>query len=310
MERKYTDLAPEEVDYVLVKTTSGGPIAEDVFFLIFSKNSYWEVPQSTDGDFLEWLNKFPDVNMDQFIQSMGSTDDRIFILYRGSNYPVLSERNAKSLKTRLVKFLNENFDGNIQDLNKISDEIFERYGESSRHYHNLEHIQNCLWELDQLAGEEIDRVKIELAIWYHDLIYSPQSKTNELDSAKKMKEDLGRFVSRVRLDEVYQMILCSPATSKQRRLSESEKYFMDIDYSILGQREIEYMAYKQNVRLEYHAVPSLMYHLGRKAFLKSNLKREIFHTKWFIDRYEEKAVKNVKAELSKMPYKYLPTLSW
>jgi predicted metal-dependent HD superfamily phosphohydrolase len=312
LEKKYTDLSAEEVDYVLVKTTSDGPYMEDVVFLIFAKatDSYWEVPQSSDKDFLNWLKNFPDVNMNQFIKSIGCTEDRIFILYRGPDYPVLSEKKGEHLKCRLENLFKENFDGNTQDFSNIADRIFRRYSESSRHYHNLEHIQNCLWELDQLSGEKIDTISIELAIWYHDLIYSPLSRSNELDSAQQLIGDLGAFPTQVSLENVYQMILCSPATSKFRNLSESEKFFLDIDYSILGQREVEYMVYKQNVRIEYRLIPSLIFHLRRKAFLTSLLKKDIYHTKWFKERYEENAMKNIENELSKMPYKILPTLTW
>ncbi|KYG66983.1 hypothetical protein AZI86_08145 [Bdellovibrio bacteriovorus] len=301
MERKYTDLKPEEVDYILVKTTSGGPFSEDVFFLIFSKatDSYWKIPQSSDKNFLDWLKQFPDVNMEQFIKSMGCTEDRIFILYRGLDYPVLSEHKKETLKNRLLKVLSGNFDASPEVLYKIVDDVFNCYQESSRHYHNLEHIQNCLWELDQLQEPGIDKVSIELAIWYHDVIYSQLSKTNELKSAKKLKETLGRFKSKVSLDDAYQMIVASPKNGHE--LTKTAKYFMDIDFSILGQRELEYMAYKQNVRLEYHLIPTLMYNFKRKAFLKSILKRGVFLTKEFRDRYEEQAIKNIKSELSKMP---------
>lgn len=310
MEKKYTDLKPEQVDYILVKTTSDGPFAEDVFLLIFLKDteSYWQIPLSSNKDFLDWLEQFPDVNMEQFIKSMGCTNDRIFILYRGLNYPVLSDKKKVALKKRLLNFLITNFDGSPDIFTQISEDLFARYQESFRHYHNLEHIQHCLWELDQIQEASIDKVSIELAIWYHDIVYSQTSKSNEIDSAQKMKMDLEHFPSKVNLDEVCAMILASP--TKAKALTESQKYFWDIDYSVLGQRELEYLAYKQNIRLEYDLVPSLIFHLKRKAFLKNALKSGVYQTKQFKERYEEQTIKNIKQELSKMPYIFLPTLKW
>lgn len=310
MEKKFTDLKPNEVDYVLVKTSSGGPFIDDVVFLIYAQGYSWQVPNSAGEEVLNWLQGFPHVNLEEFIKSMGCTEDRIFILYRGPEHPVLSEKNKEGLKARLLNFLRENFSASSEAFQKIAEDIFNSYAEDSRFYHTLEHIQNSIWELDQLPEQDIDKKCIELAIWYHDVVYAPFSKTNEEDSAKKMKSDLGALSPKIDLEQVYQMILCTPAMLKKRNLTKSEQYFLDIDFSILGQPAIEYLVYQQHVRLEYQAVPYLTYHLKRKAFLKSTLKRNIFQTEWFKNRYEEQAILNIKSELAKMPYKLLPTLSW
>ena len=218
----------------------------------------------------------------------------------------LSEKKKDLLKLRLLNFLALNFENSLDDRSRIADELFASYYDNSRYYHNLEHIQNCLWELDQVKDQSIDKSMIELAIWYHDVIYSPISKVNELQSAKQMKEALIKFPSKINLDYVYKMILSSP--QKGPKLTNSEQYFFDIDYSVLGQREIDYMAYKQNVRIEYSSVPSLLYYLKRKFFLKNLLKMGIFQTQYFKMRYESQAVLNIKSELAKMPYLILPTL--
>ena len=44
MQKNYYELNPSEIEYIVVKTTSEGLSAEDVFFLIFGKDSFWEVP--------------------------------------------------------------------------------------------------------------------------------------------------------------------------------------------------------------------------------------------------------------------------
>lgn len=174
MEKKFTDLRPEEVDYITVNTTSDGPYKEDVFFLIISKGNSWQVPGSRGKEFLDWIEKFPHINMEKFVESMGCANDQIFILYSGLNYPVLSTQRKAELKDRLLNFLKEQFNADEIVISKIADKIFSRYSENTRHYHNLEHIQNALWELDQLPNEGIDKLSIELAIWYHDIVYIPQ----------------------------------------------------------------------------------------------------------------------------------------
>lgn len=304
MEKSYTDLKLEEIEYILVKTTSGGPFVEDVFFLVFAGENYWEIPQSAGDNFLAWLKTLPGINWNQMVRSMSSTDDRIFILYRGGEYPVLSEEREKEMEERLARFLSENFEAPADALEKIAARILERYRDSSRHYHNLEHIQHCLWELDQLPGQGLDKKSIELAIWFHDVVYSPTSKRNELDSANQMKNDLGMYPSKINLEDSYRMIVASPLDGDKH--SESIRTFIDIDFSVLGQREIEYMAYVQNVRLEYAEVPAWKYYLHRKRLLKRVMKRGVFLTPYFQKRYEAQAVKNLKAEIAKMPYKLIP----
>lgn len=293
-----------------MKTTSGGPTRDDVFYFVFSKvaESWWQIPQSHDDGFFNWLQKFPDINLEQFIKSMGCTDDRIFILYRGPDFPVLSEDKKSALKNRLLNFLTTHFDGSFETLTQITEDIFKNYQLNIRHYHNLEHIQHCLWELDQIKDDQVDKVSVELAIWYHDVIYSQTSKLNEINSVKKMKDDLSRFVSDVNLDDVSAIVLSRPTVGTS--LTKSQQYFWDIDYSIFGQRELEYMAYKQNIRLEYDMVPSLIFHVKRKYFLVNTLRGGVFQTEEFQKRYQAQAVKNIKNELSSFKYFFLPPMSW
>ena len=60
-------------------------------------------------------------------------------------------------------------------------DIKNRYGENHRHYHTLRHIAALLAARDNYFPES-SRC-IELAIWFHDLIYIPGDEHNELLSA-------------------------------------------------------------------------------------------------------------------------------
>ena len=59
------------------------------------------------------------------------------------------------------------------------------YQEKHRAYHNLEHVNDCLNQLDNFESEITDKHIIEMAIWYHDIIYNPYGKNNELKSAEE-----------------------------------------------------------------------------------------------------------------------------
>ena len=73
-------------------------------------------------------------------------------------------------------------------------ELTRRYTEPHRRYHDLRHIADmlCKGEALKLSDEQV------MAVWFHDAIYDPTSKTNEADSAvlavEKLRETVGRLV--------------------------------------------------------------------------------------------------------------------
>lgn len=69
---------------VSIMTTSEGPFAEDVFFvLVESPESGCVVPQSLATDeFVSRLQALPGFDHKQMIEAMGSTDDSEFVVWR------------------------------------------------------------------------------------------------------------------------------------------------------------------------------------------------------------------------------------
>jgi predicted metal-dependent HD superfamily phosphohydrolase len=57
------------------------------------------------------------------------------------------------------------------------------YSESTRAYHNLSHLEECLIEFDRVGSNLSDPSAVEAALWFHDVVYDPRSTTNEEDSA-------------------------------------------------------------------------------------------------------------------------------
>src|SRR5579871_3964915 len=48
------------------------------------------------------------------------------------------------------------------------------YGEQHRHYHNRQHIAECLREFDEIRDHCQNAPALEFAIWFHDAIYEPK----------------------------------------------------------------------------------------------------------------------------------------
>src|SRR4051812_40963850 len=76
-------------------------------------------------------------------------------------------------------------------INKLWAEIASHYNKSSRHYHNLFHLDNLLSELLIIQDKIDDWQIIIFSIAYHDIIYNTVKKDNEEKSANLAYERLG-----------------------------------------------------------------------------------------------------------------------
>ena len=47
----------------------------------------------------------------------------------------------------------------------------QAYGEPARHYHNLVHLAEVLEAFDTLREESVHPDLVELAVWFHDVVY-------------------------------------------------------------------------------------------------------------------------------------------
>ncbi len=185
--------------------------------------------------------------------------------------------------------------------NKESDEIYNnliiKYSEKHRKYHNLNHIEYCLSHFDRVKHLLENEDLVEIAIWYHDIIYETSSKTNEEDSAILANDDLtGLGLKDSYVDKVYEMII---ATKHDVVVSDKDtKYLIDIDLAILGADKEVFLEYEKNIRKEYKWVPFFMYKKKRFEVLSSFLdKKFIYNTDSFREKFELKARANLNSSL-------------
>ena len=171
------------------------------------------------------------------------------------------------------------------------------YREPHRTYHNLHHIEECLRLLDKHRPLAANADGIEMAIWFHDVVYDPESKSNEEDSARRAAEFLGQ---RSTLSEVVKLILATKH-SEEPHLPADESLIRDIDLSILGADALAYERYATRIRQEYRHVPDDAYAAGRAAILSKFLERpRIFMNPAFSETREEPARKNMAAEIQRL----------
>jgi len=108
--------------------------------------------------------------------------------------------------------------------------LASHYTEAHRHYHNLTHIDRMLSYLDSVAPGHI---AIELAIWFHDVIYNPLARDNEARSADFFVEQFGNTVT-VSLAETVHRLIIATDPKRSRSGEADENLLIDIDLSILG----------------------------------------------------------------------------
>jgi len=147
--------------------------------------------------------------------------------------------------------------------------IASRYGEEQRFYHTMEHINALLSQASLNEALIVDKSAVYLAIFFHDIVYDPKSKTNEEDSAELFLHLLSHHLDSNLCEKIKAYIIAT----KKHDVAHSEdtdlKLFIDMDMSILGASPTEYEAYARQIRSEYEFVPEADYCKGRAAVLES-----------------------------------------
>lgn len=190
----------------------------------------------------------------------------------------------------------------IKQANTAWEELSTLYQEKGRAYHSLSHISHMLDLMDEHISEKSRSIELELAIWYHDVIYDPLSKENEVRSADLAKRRLSSYsiLSDESLESIYLLILSTQGHTAridgEGRLQ--NEWMLDLDLSILGAEKEGYKLYTQQIRQEYHMYSPEDYKMGRSQVLKSFLQRkEIYFSDLFKQLFEEKARENLRNEI-------------
>lgn len=187
----------------------------------------------------------------------------------------------------------------VQSVQNTYRDILDRYSESHRHYHTIDHVAACLLHLDSV--EHVDnRRDLEMALWFHDVIYDPLKKDNEEKSAIFSCDALIALgESEQVIDRVRRLIILTKHPSDPKE--QHEKLLIDIDLSILGSSEGIYEHYERWIRKEYSQVPAILFRRGRKKVLRSFLDQpRIYSTEEFNEKYEATARRNLTNALRQL----------
>jgi predicted metal-dependent HD superfamily phosphohydrolase len=171
------------------------------------------------------------------------------------------------------------------------------YAQSHRYYHNINHVMDCLAELESFSDKAFtygDRQIVEKAIWYHDAVYNPYSKENEVNSAKLVIEDPEFLSDRIR--EI--VIATANHLVTQEGLDLATQVMLDIDLTGFGKPWEICEMNANNIRLEYYNTNDLDFHENRLKFLSCIAKRDsLYYTDYFRGKYHDQSRKNLEQEI-------------
>jgi predicted metal-dependent HD superfamily phosphohydrolase len=186
------------------------------------------------------------------------------------------------------------------DACPLADSLLAAWTEPHRRYHDLEHLRDCLAELDGAPADGADRDRVEAALWFHDAIYVPQAGDNEARSAEWARRALAELgILPAVADDVARLVSLTRHTDPAP--DPSGRLLCDIDLAILGREPAAFDAYDRRIREEYAWVPEPDFRAARAGVLAALLARSpLYQTEYFRRRYETAARTNLGRALERL----------
>jgi predicted metal-dependent HD superfamily phosphohydrolase len=177
------------------------------------------------------------------------------------------------------------------------DALLAAYAAPGRHYHNLQHIEDCLAALARVDNlSTVEREILTQAIWWHDVVYDPAKSDNEELSAQLAERHI-----RVDLCQEVGRLIRLTRTHKVEPEDRLGAILISIDLSILGAEPARYDAYAAAIRQEFAHVSERDYRDGRARVLRQFAVRPvIFPDAAFAATYDRQARENLARELASL----------
>ncbi|MDZ7839232.1 MAG: hypothetical protein U5R46_00195 [Gammaproteobacteria bacterium] len=182
------------------------------------------------------------------------------------------------------------------DAGELYRMLVDKYSESHRGYHTLEHIRHCLVQLDGARHLADDPDAIELAIWFHDAVFDTGAGDNERRSAQLFDSRLGLHLSSERAARIHRLIRDTEHPSEPE--DNDGRLMADIDLSSFALPWDEFMRDTRAIAAECAHVPEAQHVAGKCRFLNALLSRSsIFQTAHFRERLEAQARSNIERHM-------------
>jgi predicted metal-dependent HD superfamily phosphohydrolase len=208
-----------------------------------------------------------------------------------------NEYNSMSIFQRSWARLNQGLQLQLPD--SLRDTLLQHYREPQRHYHTVQHLEECLQGFEYVQDKAQYPAELELALWFHDAIYDVHAHDNELSSASWAVRELEKYGTTTEQSQrIHDLIMATLHTAKPTTLD--AQLMVDIDLSILGAETARFAEYEAQIRREYSYVPSFVFKFKRREILKKFLERtQIYTSAYFYQNREQQARQNLEAAIKK-----------
>mmetsp|Transcript_15680 Transcript_15680/g.26139 ORF Transcript_15680/g.26139 Transcript_15680/m.26139 type:complete len:275 (-) Transcript_15680:197-1021(-) len=189
------------------------------------------------------------------------------------------------------------------------------FKEEQRHYHTFEHLTELLQFTQNYKHLITNYPVILLAIFFHDIVYNPQSGFNEEDSNDIFlqfvidcnSKDVSQYATKV-----FAIIKMTKSHKLPPDADFDMKFFSDIDMAILGSPSERYHKYAAQIRLEFSFVEFNTFCIKRSVFLQSCLSSDqpMFSTEMIQTACGQRARDNIAWEHGLLNAFQCPVKSW
>src|SRR6185312_341987 len=158
-----------EVEALGIRTTEDGPLGEDLFWHFVLRDGSIEIPGAlvAEDELAEIDVYLAGLDYGNIIRATASTRERMFRIWHHVDSRYRPDRDALRIRfSALVARL-----GGNPDASAAFDGLYAAWSAESRRYHDLNHLVDCLREVDGANAPAATADLAELALWYHDAIY-------------------------------------------------------------------------------------------------------------------------------------------
>lgn len=171
----------------------------------------------------------------------------------------------------------------------VFDKLVEHYREAHRYYHTPDHIRHCLEQFDLARDEMLEPDAVELALWFHDVIYETPGHDNEQRSAEWFRAMAQDDLPVELCERVCEMIMVTVHPSEPT--DGDEQMVVDIDLSSFALPWERMKRDSEAVRREMTHLSDREFYNGQVRFLDSLLNRAAFFGSAFFNRRNEAAAR-------------------
>lgn len=189
--------------------------------------------------------------------------------------------------------------GSDQDSSGIFREIGRYYETEGRYYHNLAHIEYCLSVFDAARDHCLEPDLVEMALWFHDVIYDMGGADNELRSAEHfMAVSEAQFDDKLR-QHVFDLIMATDHSHAPE--GDDKRFIVEVDLSGFGLPWDRFKSDGRNVRSEMAHLSDNEFYPAQMRFMQSLADRSpLFTYPWFFERYEAVARSNISGYINEL----------